>query len=151
MFWMMIVWIHILAAMFWVGGMIFFASVLIPSLKGVPAELRTALVSRIGKRYRTAGWTALGVLLVTGLLNLLHRGIPLQAYGPAFRAKLFLIAATLALTLLHDLVLGPKSIRVSRAAAAPHPLQKIVRLLARLNLVVGLLIILAAVYLVRGG
>ena len=151
MYSMIVVWIHILAATFWVGGMLFFASVVVPSLKGISPELRTDLVSRIGKRCRTAGWGALGVLLITGLLNLHLRGIPLQAYGSAFWVKLFLIAVTVALTLLHDLVLGPKSIRVSRTTSAPHPLQKIVRLLARLNLVVGLLIILAAVYLVRGG
>lgn len=70
MFWMILIWIHILAAMFWIGGMLFFSLVLIPSLQGVPPPQRADLMGRIGMRYRRAGWISLALLLVTGLLQL---------------------------------------------------------------------------------
>lgn len=150
MFSMLIVWIHILAAMFWIGGMLFFSLVLIPSFRGLPPPERADLMSRIGQRYRRAGWVSLGVLLITGLIRLYHLGFaPLRA-GEWIWAKLWLIVVMVMLTVLHDLILGPRSIRISRSATGPHPLQRTVRWMARLNLAVGLIIVLAAVYVARG-
>lgn len=45
--------------------------------------------------------------------------------------KLGLIAVMVILTLLHDLILGPRSIQISRSQASPHPLQQAVRWMAR--------------------
>lgn len=149
MFWMILIWIHISAAMFWIGGMLFFSIVLIPSLRKMPPADRAGLMSEIGRRFRLTGWTALGILLVTGLLRVYHLGLPLRMEG-WFGMKLALIALMISLTLLHDIVLGSRSIRISRSTAAPHRLQRTVRWMARLNLLVGLFIVLAAVYLARG-
>lgn len=148
MFWMVVIWIHVIAAMFWIGGMLFFAMVLVPSLSGLPTGQRRELMSRIGLRFRKTGWTALGVLLVTGLLQLYRLGMP-AFIGEWLWAKLAMVALMVSLTLLHDLVLGPRSIEMSRADPAPHPLQRTVRWMARFNLLVGLAIVLASVYLAR--
>lgn len=150
MFWMILIWVHILAAMFWIGGMLFFSLVLVPSLRGLPASLRADLMSQIGQRYRRAGWMSLAVLLVTGLIRLYQLGfVPLTADGWIW-AKLALVLVMVGLTLLHDLILGPRSIQVSRSTEGPHPLQRTVRWIARLNLVIGLFVVLAAVYVARG-
>ncbi|MFQ5780797.1 MAG: DUF4149 domain-containing protein [Nitrospiria bacterium] len=147
---MMVTWVHIIAAMFWIGGMLFFASVLIPSIQtGLSDAQKTALISRIGKRFRTGGWIALATLFFTGLLGLYHKGLSLQEYGRPFWIKLFLVFLMVLLSLLHDVVLGPKSIRISRSTTGPHRLQKIVKWMARFNLIVGLFIVLAAVYMAR--
>lgn len=150
MFSMLIVWIHILAAMFWIGGMLFFSLVLVPSLRGLPPEERTDLMIRIGRRYRRAGWISLAVLLVTGLIRLYHLGFAPLAAGNWLWAKLAMVIVMVLLTLLHDLILGPRSIEISRTSPAPHRLQRTVRWMARLNLAVGLLVVLAAVYVARG-
>ena len=148
MFWMILIWIHITAAMFWVGGMLFFSMVLVPSLSRLPIGQRRELMSQIGQRFRKTGWISLGVLLVTGLLQLYRLGIP-AFMGGWLWAKLAMVVLMVSLTLLHDLVLGPRSIEISRANPAPHPLQQTVRWMARFNLIIGLFIVLASVYLSR--
>src|SRR5581483_900819 len=150
MFSMMIVWIHILAAMFWIGGMLFFSLILVPSLGGMPRSERIELMSRIGLRYRKGGWISLAILLTTGLIRLHQLNwVPLTGGGWIW-AKLALIFLMLIMTLLHDLLLGPQAIQISRSSAAPHPLQKKVRWMARLNLLIGLFIVFAAIYVARG-
>ncbi|HEU4437873.1 MAG TPA: DUF4149 domain-containing protein, partial [Methylomirabilota bacterium] len=59
-------WLHVLAAITWIGGMLFIALVLVPITRRLedPA-LRTRLVHEIGLRFRAVGWIALGVLLAT--------------------------------------------------------------------------------------
>lgn len=148
MFWMILIWIHVTAAMFWIGGMLFFAIVLVPSLRGLPILQKTELMSRIGQRFRKTGWISLGVLLVTGLLQLYRLGIPAFMGGWVW-AKLVMVVLMVSLTLLHDLVLGPRSIEISRANPTPHPLQGTVRWMARFNLIIGLFIVLASVYMAR--
>lgn len=150
MFSMLVLWIHMLAAMFWIGGMLFFSLVLVPSLEGMAHSERIELMGRIGRRYRRAGWISLAILLATGLIRLSHLSwLPLTA-GRWIWAKLALIVLMLGMTLLHDLVLGPQSIRISRSSGAPHPLQKWVRWMARFNLFIGLFVVFTAIYVSRG-
>ncbi len=150
MFAMLIIWIHILAAMFWIGGMLFFSLVLIPSMSGLSSPERNGFMSRIGAHYRRASWISLSILLITGLTRLYQLGFSPLTAGNWIWAKLALVLLMFMLTLLHDLVLGPKSIQISRSTTGPHPLQQTVRWMARLNLVVGLFVVLAAVYVARG-
>jgi uncharacterized membrane protein len=68
--------LHVLAALFWLGGMFFLALVGAPLLRKVePASLRAELFRDLGARFRLAGWIAIAVLLTTGLLNLQLRGL----------------------------------------------------------------------------
>lgn len=146
-----VMWFHVIAAMFWIGGMLFFALVVVPCLKGAlnPSE-KTSLISRIGKRFRICGWISLGILLFTGPLRLYQKGIPLHSYGKPLQVKLFLVFVMVLLTLVHDFVLGPKSIAMSQAGVVSNVFQIGVRWMARLNLLIGLSIVLSAVFLVHG-
>ncbi len=147
---MIIIWIHLVAAMFWIGGMLFFVLVFIPSLQeDLSNTQKTALISRVGKRFRTSGWIALGILFGTGLLSLYHRGLSLADYGKPLWIKLALVFLMVSLSFLHDMVLGPRSIRISQTTTGSHRLRIMVRWMARFNLIVGLLVVLAAVYLVH--
>jgi uncharacterized membrane protein len=148
MIWKLLIWIHLLAAMFWIGGMLFFAIVLVPSLRLLPPPQKAELIGRIGQRFRKTGWISLGILLVTGLSQLYHLGSPVFAEGSLW-VKLILIVLMVFFTLLHDFVLDPGSVEISRANPA-SPLRGTVRWLPRLNLAVGIFVVLAAVYLTRG-
>ncbi len=151
MFILVVTWIHVIAAMLWVGGMLFFSLVLVPCLKpGLGEALRADVMRRVGLRFRVVGWISIVVLLMTGFLRLYQEGRALASYGTVFHLKLFLVFVMILLTLLHDLVLGPKSIALSRSMGQPSPLQKKVRWIARFNLVIALLIVCAAVSFVRG-
>lgn len=151
MFVLMVTWIHVIAAMLWIGGMLFFSLVLAPCLKhGLTETLRADLMSRVGKRFRLVGWISIVVLIATGLLRLYQEGRPLYAYGVVFNTKLALVIVMVVMTLLHDFVLGPKSVVLSRLTGRTGIFQKRVRLMARFNLLIGLLIVYAAVSFVRG-
>lgn len=149
MIWMILIWIHLLAAMFWIGGMLFFAMVLVPTLRALPLPQKAELINRIGPRFRKTGWISLGILLATGLFQLYRLGPPVFAEGWLW-VKLFLIVLMVSFTLLHDLVLSPRSVEINRANPGPHLRQETARWLPRLNLAAGILVVLAAVYLARG-
>src|SRR5687768_2371033 len=68
--------VHVLAAVVWLGGLFFFALVGAPVLRRMePAALRAALFQQLGERFRTVGWVAIVVLLVTGAINLYFRSV----------------------------------------------------------------------------
>jgi len=147
-----VTWFHVIAAMFWVGGTLFFSIVLIPSLSKValPEKQKVALISQIGLRFRVYGWFSLGVLALTGSIRLYQNGSPLSSYGLSLPLKLSLVVAVVLLTLAHDFFLGKKAIAMSRKGQNPNSFKKVVRWIARLNLVLGLLVVLAGVFLVHG-
>jgi uncharacterized membrane protein len=128
-------WIHVLSAITWVGGMLFIALVLVPTARAFDdGGLRTRLLQESGYRFRTIGWIALALLVVTGLLNLWFQ--PFLA--PQFHWKLGFVVLALILSALHDWVLGP---RAALPGADPS-----VRLraswIARVNVVVALAVVL---------
>ena len=131
-------WVHVLSAVTWLGGMLFIALILVPVTRRVQDPLlRVDLITQTGKRFRTVGWIALGLLVATGVVILLRRPWLLRA--PAFQIKAGLVVLTLALSALHDFVLGPRTGRLPPSATAPR-----MRLtwIARLNVLIVLTIVL---------
>jgi uncharacterized membrane protein len=154
----------VLAALLWLGGMFFLGVVGAPVLRAVePPELRQRLFHALGVRFRTVGWVAIGVLLVTGALNLHLRGMLRWAgvlgerafwetpFGHALAAKLVAVAVMLVVSGVHDFVLGPAAGRARPGSADAIALRRRAALLARVNALVGLVVVLAAVRLARGG
>ena len=123
--------------MVWIGGMLFIALVLVPVTRRLddPA-LRARLVQQTGRRFRTVGWIALGVLVLTGLVNLwLH---PFLLASPRFHWKAALIVLALILSAFHDFVLGPRA----GVPGADPSVRVRASWVARLNVVVALAIVL---------
>ena len=156
--------IHVLAAMLWLGGMLFLGLVGAPVLRGLePAELRQRLFHELGLRFRAVGWWAIGVLLLTGLVNLYYRGwlrwsgvlgavdFWRTAPGHALCLKLVAVATMLIVSAVHDFVLGPRAGRATAGSARAIQLRHRAALLARINALVGVLVVAAAVRLARGG
>jgi len=153
--------VHLLAALFWLGGMFFLALVGAPALRELEdPRLRSRLFAALGRRFRTAGWWAIGVLVVTGTLNLHFRGL-LRAevlgdpvfwsgdYGTALAWKLGGVTAMIVVSAVHDFVLGP---RASAEGGRPDGRSRMLASwLARLNALLGIGVVVAAVYLARGG
>ena len=129
--------VHVLAALVWIGGMLFIALVLVPVARGFnDPPLRARLFHAAGVRFRVVGWIALGLLLVTGLGNLWLR--PYLLTLPQFQVKLGLVVVALALSAIHDFVVGP---RAGRPGADPR-LRTQASWLGRVNLVVVLVVVL---------
>lgn len=152
--------VHLLAALFWLGGMFFLALVGAPVLRELEdPRLRARLFASLGRRFRSAGWWAIGVLVVTGTLNLHFKGVLrvavlgddafwATAFGTALAWKLVGVAAMIVVSALHDFVLGP------RAAGGGRPDERsraLASWLARANALLGVAVVVAAVYLARAG
>ena len=130
-------WLHVLATITWIGGMLFIALVVVPVTRRLDdAAWRTRLVQEIGTRFRTVGWIALALLVVTGLGNLWLR--PYLLWVPRFHWKLGLVVLALVLSVCHDFILGP---RAGRPGADPSVRVR-ASWIARLNVVVVLAVVL---------
>ncbi len=154
----LVVWFHLLAAVSWIGGMVFLSLVLVPALKreSAPSQ-RAALFRTIAVRFRAVVWCSFAVLVVTGPALLALRGLSLlepSRWPAALTAKVSLVLLLLALTGAHDFVVGPRASRIQQQPESDRT--EIDRLLitwspwlARLSLVLALGILLLAVALVR--
>ncbi|HKK08587.1 MAG TPA: DUF4149 domain-containing protein [Gemmatimonadota bacterium] len=156
--------VHVLAAMLWLGGMFFLAVVGGPALRGIedPA-LRGRLYSAIGRGFRRAGWGAILVLVATGVGNLAFRGLLARSvlgsgrfwagpFGRTLAWKLVAVTGMVVVSAVHDFVLGPAA---SRAAREGDPRARALRAraawLARINAGLGVVVVVLAVRLARGG
>ena len=155
--------LHVLAAMLWLGGMFSLALVGAPVLRAVdPPALRAELFTRIGRRLRGVGWGAIAVLIATGAGNLafagafregriLHRALWMSPWGHALAWKLAAVAAMIVISAIHDFWLGPLAGRLT--PGSPKALRVRVRAawLARINALIGIVVVFAAARLARGG
>lgn len=155
--------IHVLAAFVWLGGMFFFALVGVPALRTVePPELRARIFSVIGLRARRIGWIAIVILVVTGLINMHYRSVLdigllrspefwATRYGTALTWKLAAVAAMLVVSTLHDFVFGPAASDLTPGSPEAWRARRTASWLGRLNALLGIVIVVAAVRLARGG
>ena len=154
--------LHVFAAIFWLGGIFFLAAVGAPVVRTVdPPALRAQLFRTLGRRFRGLAWVAIGVLLVTGVANLALRGLLTPAltdgtfwgtaYGHALAAKLACVVCMLVLSITHDFVAGPMASRVQPGTPEARRLAATSAWVARVNVVLGIMLVIVAVRLARGG
>src|SRR2546423_1378186 len=67
------VWIHVLLACIWVGGMFYTAAVVVPfAVKQAPDE-RQRILRGLARKFRMIGWSSVVLLVITGLINVSQR------------------------------------------------------------------------------
>lgn len=155
--------VHLLAALLWLGGMFFLAAVGAPVLRKVedPA-LRSRLFRALGVQFRWVGWICIAVLLVTGVGNLHFRGLMSWeilgdpsfwsgTYGRALGWKLAAVTVMVVVSAVHDFWLGPKAGELRAGSAEARRARRWASWLARVNALVGILLVFVAVRLARGG
>jgi uncharacterized membrane protein len=153
--------LHLLAALVWLGGMFFFALVGAPLLRTIePPALRGRLFHVFGVRFRAVGWSCIAILLATGLLNLWFRGQAswevlgsyafwASPYGRALGGKLVAVMAMVVISAVHDFVDGPRSGRLEPGSPESAGARRRAALLARVNALIGVLVVILAVRLAR--
>ena len=154
----LLVWLHLLAAIAWIGGMLFLSVVLVPVLRCEPfASQKAVLFRAIARRFRSVVWSAITILLFTGPLLLHQRGIPItdpSAWPTVLSAKVGLVALLLLLTLIHDFILGPRVLQIAQIPTDSrtrfeHSLVVWSPWVARFSFILALAVLFAAVVLVR--
>ncbi len=154
----LVVWLHLFAAIVWIGGMVFLSVVLVPALRGDSlASSRGVVFQRVGQRFRLLVWIAVFVLVATGLL-LLSRRVPSllvpEGWPRAAQIKVCLVLGLIALTALHDFWLGPlvgrlKSQTPAMLTRAEQAWIGLAAWLPRLSLLVAVAIVFLGVALSR--
>jgi uncharacterized membrane protein len=163
------VFLHILSAIVWIGGMLFLALVIVPTTRGMPPTERAALFGAVGRRFRAVGWVCIALLVVTGTINAAYRGVTWanlfsaelwgSAFGSTLAWKLGVVVALLGLSAYHDFVIGPRSVRVLERAGPDAPpavqqeaqrLRKLASLIGRAEAILALTVLALAMMLVRG-
>jgi putative copper resistance protein D len=156
-----ILWLHLLGAVVWIGGLCFQLLVVvpIPSHSPVSAE-RLRLGLSLDIRFRSVMWPAVGLVLLTGLYNVMNvlyattlagSSIP-PAFARLLGLKLLLVALMLVLQGIQRFALQPRMVALlarlsSEVSQSPDEL---LRLQSLSNLLCLLTVLAAVVVLLLG-
>jgi copper resistance protein D len=167
------VFVHIVSAIIWIGGMLFTALVLVPATRGLPPGDRAELFGTIGRRFRTVGWACIAALVASGGVNLAYRGVTWESlftgalwgspFGVTLALKLGVVAVMLGLSVYHDFAIGPRSVRLASESAgrsasvsaagpsiAAQRARRVASLIGRVETILALVVLALAIMLVRG-
>lgn len=136
-----VVWLHLLAAAVWLGGILYASHLVVPALaRGERAY--AALLTR----GRPLAWVAVGLLLATGLDNLRRARLD----SPWLIGKLVLVVALLALAAHRDFALVPRATRELERGVAPGLALAGIRWLDRALVVLAAVVLFLAAGVARG-
>ncbi|NUM50639.1 MAG: CopD family protein [Flavobacteriales bacterium] len=149
------VFFHVVSAAFWVGGMLFLPLVILPGIKNNPDKV--SILYSTGLKFRFYGWFAMAILVITGVLNMYLRGVPLtlqalteNTYDILVTYKLFLFAGIIAISGFHDLMMGKKTIEEMQKNTNTN-FKLIARWSGRMMLLLSLAMVYIGIILSRGG
>jgi uncharacterized membrane protein len=154
----LILWLHLLAAVIWIGGLFFQLLVVGPTLsRATPVREQVRLGLSLEGHFRAVMWPAVGVVLLTGLYNVMNllmataqAGVSLPtAFVRILGIKLLLVGLMIGLQAVQQLVLRPRRIAGLQAVqpeAAVLPASLVT--LQRLSQVLYLLSVICAVAIV---
>lgn len=151
-----VTWIHLLAAIAFIGGWIFLQLVVRPSLKEIKAKapsLETLELARtVGQRFKMVGWVSLMTLVFTGASQLLDESGSARietSWGLLMMLKLFVFAVVGGLIFVHDLILDPYGVPAKGRKDGEEPLMFSIKVLwvQRTILTLSVAVLFIAAYL----
>ena len=160
----LILWLHLLAAMIWIGGLFFQLLVVRPTLnRATTVREQVRLGLSLEGRFRVVMWPAVGIVLLTGLYNVMNllmattqAGVRLPtAFARILGIKLFLVVLMIGLQAVQQLVLRPRRIAglqavLPEAAVLPASLvtlQRLSQVLYLLSVIFAVAVVLLALLL----
>ncbi len=123
----LILWLHLLAAMTWIGGLVFQVLVVFPTLaRAAPTGERLRFALSLEARFRVILWPAVGLVLFTGLVNLMNvwyatvvtAGSISPMFIPLLSVKLGLVIGMIAVQAVQQLLIYPRRIAALRDVTA---------------------------------
>lgn len=153
------VYIHIVAAITWIGGSLFLVMAVAPALRTETLRPHALELMRvIGRKFRNVGWASLITMVVTGVINLAYKpGLSeifnmKNPYMHGVWGKVLLVMVIIYLSALHDFHIGSKAMEAweeDPAGPLATKLRKQARILGRTTLLLGLIVVALAVTLPR--
>lgn len=137
--------LHALAATIWVGGLFFLVGILRPAASGVPLADRLPLLSTVMGRFFLWVWIAIIVLLITGNTMIFLLGG--MGAVPVYIHLMQALGWVMFLLFGHMFFSPWRRVRVALAAGALADASRAMnqlRILASVNLAIGLLVVVIA-------
>ena len=140
--------LHLLATVAWIGGMLFMKLVLIPAMAAIDPPQRGRLMGGVAKRFTMVAWTSTAVLLVTGFMKtpsqVLFDGS--TTYGTLLAVKHALIVLMIVVGLVITFFVAPRLRALAPAPGqAPSPAlaaaAKNLDALSAINTILGLAVL----------
>ncbi|HEY5640413.1 MAG TPA: DUF4149 domain-containing protein [Dehalococcoidia bacterium] len=153
-------WLHVLAITLWIGPQVFLFAVAVPAVRTIEdAGVRARVMRVVTERFGWLGWSAMAVIIVTGITNLFVAAgdVPGQNAGDllssdlrftrVFWEKMSLVAVALVLTAVHTFSVGPRQLRLMEDASSDESEVRRVRRLSMTTSGIALLASIGALYL----
>ena len=123
-----ILWLHILAAVAFIGPQFFLAFAAVPAMQTIEdVKIRAKAMRVMTMRFGVLGGGALVVLLVTGVLNYYQAKDEIDTFKRYFitlQIKLTLVTVVVILTILHGAVFGRKLQQLQESNASEAEIAK---------------------------
>jgi len=132
-------WLHYLATVMWIGGMAFNLLILRPSMTVIDQNQRPVLGTKVLKRFIIFAWLSIAVLILTGI-SIALTGVGFEnifstTYGIVLLGKHFV-------TLIMILIVTWVSFVLSTKLASYAPKPDTTLILVKINLSLGVLVLL---------
>jgi copper resistance protein D len=136
-----ILWLHLLSAVVWVGGLVYQTHVLLPAARRGAA----AAVADMLRRGRPVTWTAVAVVVLTGFYNVTRLG-PLERVMESGAAltlalKFMLVLGAVAIASQRDFAQVPRLARTLADGADPRPALAVIAWMDRIVLLLAVVIV----------
>ena len=138
---LVVVWLHVVGAVAWVGGLLYAGHLVVPAASRGARDALALL-----RRGRVVSWAAVALVIVTGLENLRS----MTVITPWLAGKLLTVIALLAFAAHRDFALLPRAIQAIERGGEPGGALSGVRMLDRVVLMLALVVLFLAVGIARG-
>jgi uncharacterized membrane protein len=138
---LVVVWLHLLAAAVWLGGLVYASHLVVPRLAHGEGNYAALLA-----RGRLVTWIAVALVVATGLWNLQHA----RWDSPWLMAKALLILALVPLAAHRDFGILPRVVRALDQGTSPASAVAGLRWLDRITTLGLVLVLFLGVGLARG-
>jgi copper resistance protein D len=123
----LILWLHLLAVITWIGGLVFQVLVVFPTLAWTaPTAERLHFALSLEARFRVILWPAVGLVLFTGLVNLMNvwyaTVVTAESISPTFipllSVKLGIVVGMIALQAVQQWLIYPRRVAALSSVSA---------------------------------